>query len=175
MAPTSYRGPLVTDVRKGEPREPSVERAVGVRDQPTVTTILGRSQATEFGIAPDDSIHHLVDRMNALRAGALVVVDATATMVGIVTERDVIRGLRRWGLDLFNRPVAEIMTRDVVTCSPRDGVDEVARRMTKGSFRHMPVMDHGRAVGLLSVLDVLKERLSEVEYENMKMKESLVG
>ena len=99
------------------------------------------------------------------RIGALVVTGAGRRIVGIISERDIVRVLDEKGPAVLAAPVAEIMTRKVVTCTQNDTIAEIMERMTAGKFRHVPVVEQGRLVGIISIGDVVKARLDELEHE----------
>ena len=90
------------------------------------------------------------------RIGALVVLDAGGRLVGIVSERDIVRAMAESGSAVLQLPVAQVMTRNVSTCDVNDSISSVMDRMTKGKFRHMPVLDNDRLAGMISIGDVLK-------------------
>ncbi|WP_299561279.1 CBS domain-containing protein [uncultured Mycolicibacterium sp.] len=100
--------------------------------------------------------------------GAMVVIGPEG-VVGMVSERDVVRKLHEHGPDLLTRPVSEIMTALVFTCSPDDAVDDLAAVMTNNRVRHVPVMERGRLVGIVSIGDVVKTRMEELEAEQQQL------
>src|SRR5690606_38409185 len=97
--------------------------------------------------------------------GALVVVEDRDRIVGILSERDIVRAIARDGVEILDEPVATIMTRSVVTCVDGDAINQVMSVMTRGRFRHLPVVESGRLSGIVSIGDVVKERIEEVERE----------
>ncbi len=121
----------------------------------------GREVAT---IAPTATVTEALDRLAAAGVGALVVA-AGEVPEGIVSERDIVRRLARDGAAVLERPVSTIMTPDVVTCSPDDTVGELMARMTERRIRHLPVLDEGRLAGIVSIGDVVKVRVRELEEE----------
>src|SRR5712675_1935110 len=90
-------------------------------------------------------------------------------LVGIVSERDVVRKLHELGADILRRPVSEIMTTLVATCTPSDSVDSLSALMTKNRVRHVPVMDNGRLAGIVSIGDVVKTRMEQLELEQEQL------
>jgi CBS domain-containing protein len=96
------------------------------------------------------------------RIGALVVLDAGGHLVGILSERDIVRAMTESGNAVLRLPVAQVMTRNVSTCDVNDSISSVMDRMTKGRFRHMPVLDKGRLAGLVSIGDVLKRHIETI-------------
>jgi CBS domain-containing protein len=135
-----------------------------------VATILkqkGRSVAT---IAPAATLQEVTRRLAQRRIGALVVVGARGQIEGIISERDIIRALSETGADCLSRPVAETMTRQVVTCQETDTLDEMMAMMTQGRFRHVPVVTDGDLVGVISIGDVVKHHVAEIEMEATAMR-----
>ncbi|HEY6860531.1 MAG TPA: CBS domain-containing protein [Pseudolabrys sp.] len=96
------------------------------------------------------------------RIGALVVLDAGGRLVGILSERDIVRAMAESGNAVLRLPVAQVMTRNVSTCDVNDSISSVMDRMTKGRFRHMPVLDKDRLIGLVSIGDVLKRHIETI-------------
>ena len=136
----------------------------------TVAEILsmkGREVAT---IAPERTISDAVDELAKRRIGALVVVEGRDRVVGILSERDIVRALAKRGGDLLADKVGSIMTREVVTCGESETINRVMGRMTRGRFRHLPVVEGGRLAGIVSIGDVVKARIEEVEHEAEEMR-----
>lgn len=107
--------------------------------------------------------------------GAMVVIGNSSGLVGIVSERDVVRRLQQYGPDLLRRPVGEIMTAVAVTCRPDDPVDDLAALMTNNRVRHVPVLDGGRLVGIVSIGDVVKNRMEELQSERQQLQAYITG
>jgi CBS domain-containing protein len=99
------------------------------------------------------------------RIGALVVTGPGHRIVGIISERDIVRALDAKGTAVLDVPIAEVMTRKVVTCSHSETIAEIMERMTAGKFRHVPVVEQGRLAGIVSIGDVVKARLEDLERE----------
>ena len=106
--------------------------------------------------------------LSARNIGAMVVVSPDG-LLGIVSERDVVRALHELGAELLGRPVSEIMTTLVATCSPEDSVDSLSALMTTNRVRHVPVMVGGRLAGIVSIGDVVKTRMEELEREQQQL------
>jgi CBS domain-containing protein len=119
-------------------------------------------------VDPGISVSGLIDALAEHNVGAMVVIDNEA-VVGIVSERDIVRQLRERGADLLNARVAEIMTTAVVTCGPGDSVDSLAATMTERRIRHMPVVADGRLIGIVSIGDVVKSRIGELENDRQQL------
>lgn len=132
-----------------------------------------RSKADEgvVTIAPDATIAEAAALLSARRIGSLVVSTDTRHVQGILSERDIVRELARSGSGCLIGKVSSLMTRAVIGCKRGDKADEVLEKMTEGRFRHMPVMDGDEMVGLISIGDVVKARLSELAME----KDALTG
>lgn len=126
-------------------------------------------------IQPAASIRDAVATLGTKRFGALVVSPGDGTVTGILSERDIVGGLARDGIGCLEKPVTDFMTPKVVTCALHETTHSVMERMTSGRFRHMPVMENGKMVGLLSIGDVVKARIAEMEEENSQMTAMLHG
>jgi CBS domain-containing protein len=126
---------------------------------------VGRDVATTTPAATVSELLALLARYNV---GALPVVDG-GELVGIVSERDVVRQLHERGRDLFDATVADLMTSDVVTCSPRDRAADLARVMTDRRIRHLPVCDDRGLVGIVSIGDLVKARIDQLENEREQL------
>ena len=122
-------------------------------------------------IAPEATVSEVLDKLAEYGVGALVVSSDGAALQGIVSERDVVRALAAGGSAAFETDVASIMTRDVETCGLSDGVSMLMARMTAGRFRHLPVIDDARLVGIISIGDVVKHRVGELETEAKQLLE----
>ena len=103
--------------------------------------------------------------------GALVVTGADRRIVGIVSERDIVQELAAHGPASLELPLTDVMTRRVMTCSPSDTISSVMERMTQGKFRHLPVVEQGRLAGIVSIGDVVKYRLEEMEREQSALRD----
>jgi CBS domain-containing protein len=109
------------------------------------------------------------------KIGAVVVTDQGGGLCGIVSERDVARGLAEHGAQLLEMKVGAIMTREVVTCSPDDGIERLMSEMTEGRFRHLPVVSGEKLIGIISIGDVVKHRLHELEREAHQLHDYIAG
>ena len=101
--------------------------------------------------------------------GAMVVVGPDGVVVGIVSERDIVRHLNSDGPELLRMPVTDIMSSVVISCGPGDAVDDLAAMMTHNRIRHVPVLDNGRLAGIVSIGDVVKNRLEELQSESQQL------
>ncbi|MBB5754412.1 CBS domain-containing protein [Prosthecomicrobium pneumaticum] len=135
-----------------------------------VAKILAHKGRDVFTTGTEMSVADAVRLLGAHRIGALVVVDAARRILGILSERDIVRTLAASGAAALDQPVRAVMTEKVVTCSENDTINEVMARMTKGRFRHLPVVENDLLVGLVSIGDVVKARIEAVEREADEMR-----
>jgi CBS domain-containing protein len=140
----------------------------------TVNDILLHKGNQVVTIDPAATVAAAVQTLSKHRIGALPVVDGDGRIVGIISERDIVRVLAGTGPAVLNAPVAEVMTRKVVTCDRHDTIADIMEHMTIGKFRHVPVVERGRLTGLVSIGDVVKARLSQLEYEHGAMREYIL-
>ena len=122
-------------------------------------------------IEPTASLAAAAKLLSQHRIGAVLIRGAGGRIAGILSERDIVRALSEHGADALARPVGQVMTRDVTTCGEDDTVASIMERMTAGKFRHMPVIAEGELVGLISIGDVVKHRVGEVESESEAMRD----
>lgn len=115
-------------------------------------------------------IEDVVAKLGEHKIGAIVVVENVDEIVGIVSERDVVRAIAERGADVLSEPVGTIMTSEVMTCEDSETIDDVMARMTVGRFRHLPVEKNGRLTGIISIGDVVKTRIEEIEREAEEMR-----
>jgi len=137
----------------------------------TVKSILsskGRDVAT---IEPTASLDAAITLLAQRRIGALVVLGPERRVIGILSERDIVRGLAEQGPAVLTAPIAQVMTRKVSTCSEYDTVSDIMEQMTAGKFRHVPVVDQERLIGIISIGDVVKHRLGEMERESEALRD----
>lgn len=131
-----------------------------------VMQILTRKGTNDVSsIPPSASLADAAKRLCELKVGCLVVRDGAGPMVGILSERDIVRTLGVQGPECLKQRVESVMTRSVVTCNSEDSADDVLGRMTTGRFRHMPVLDGESLTGLISIGDVVKARIDALEQD----------
>jgi CBS domain-containing protein len=118
---------------------------------------------------PETTVTELLAALAEHNIGAMVVVATDGTVVGIVSERDVVRRLNSQGAALLGRPVSEIMTVEVFTCDPDDSVDSLTVLMTERRIRHVPVVSSGRLAGIVSIGDVVKSRIKKLEEDQEQL------
>jgi CBS domain-containing protein len=136
-----------------------------------VTAILRQKGRAVTTAGPSATLLEVANKLAAKRIGAIVVVDPRGEVCGIVSERDIIRALATDGAGCLTRPVAETMTKQVVTCQETDTLDELMAMMTARRFRHLPVVTDGALVGIVSIGDVVKHHVAEVEMEATAMRD----
>jgi CBS domain-containing protein len=140
-----------------------------------VDQILRSKGATVVTIRPDATVADLVLGLRDAKIGAMVVSDDGWHVDGIVSERDVVRGLADHGPEVLHLPVSDVMTRDVATCSPHDSVKAVMAEMTLRRVRHLPVVLDGTLRGIVSIGDVVKNRLDEMETETGVLRDAYIS
>ncbi|MFW2587449.1 CBS domain-containing protein [Sagittula sp. SSi028] len=130
---------------------------------------------TVFTVAPGTKVADAVAILAEKRIGTVVVSTDGTKAEGILSERDVVRVLSSEGAVCMDRPVDDFMTSKLVTCGLSDQADAVLSQMTEGRFRHMPVIENGQMVGLITLGDVVKARLSELAMENSALEGMIMG
>jgi len=122
-------------------------------------------------IEPTANLAAAAKSLSAHRIGAVLIRGAGGRLAGILSERDIVRALSEHGADALALPVGQVMTREVTTCGEDDSVASIMERMTAGKFRHLPVIANGQLVGLISIGDVVKQRVEEIESESEAMRD----
>jgi CBS domain-containing protein len=135
-----------------------------------IADVLRTKGAAVATITPETSVTGLLNELAMNNIGAMVVV-STDGVVGIVSERDVVRKLHEHGVELLRLPVSAIMTTMVATCSPTDTVDHLTALMTTKRVRHIPVVENERLVGIVSIGDIVKQRMEELENEQRALQD----
>ena len=141
----------------------------------TVAAILANKGRSAVMTTASASVAEAIAVLAKHEIGALVVVDGADDIVGIVSERDCVRARASGNADVLQGAVGAIMTRSVVTCRDADSIDEVMKRMTQGRFRHVPVVVNGRLAGIVSIGDVVKARIEQVEREAADLRSYIVS
>jgi CBS domain-containing protein len=126
-------------------------------------------------IRPDSTISMAASLLKLKKIGALVVSEDGTDVAGILSERDIVRGLVDSGRDLMDTPVSDLMTRTVKTCHLGSDLNEIMVEMTRSRIRHLPVVDEGQLRGIISIGDVVKNRLDELETETSVLRDYIVG
>lgn len=141
-----------------------------------VRKILGTKEtAGVLTIPPSMTVAEAAAELSSRKIGCLIVSTDGKTAVGILSERDIVRELGRRGVSCLNDPVSDLMTKALVTCGPDETADDVLGKMTQGRFRHMPVLENGEMLGLISIGDVVKARLSELAMEKDALQGMIMG
>ncbi|WP_422384513.1 CBS domain-containing protein [Roseibium album] len=174
MAPSSYQAPMRGDTKEKRTVSQSVDTNLGSSTS-TVAKILEKKGSNVYSVLPGDTVKTAVEVLKDKRIGALLVTDENGEMIGILSERDIVRKLAETPGQTLPQQVDGLMTRNVKTCAPSDPLVTVLQMMSEGRFRHLPVMDRGKLCGMITIGDVVNFRLTELEYEALKMKQMIVG
>jgi CBS domain-containing protein len=137
----------------------------------TVKAILDGKGSDVATIAPAADLASAVKLLAQHRIGALVVVGPEREVAGIVSERDIIRVLAERGVAVLDQSVGQVMTRNVVTCTSAETMSRIMELMTAGKFRHLPVVEDARLIGIISIGDVVKRRLQQIESESAALRD----
>jgi CBS domain-containing protein len=135
----------------------------------TISIILASKGREVVTIAPSASLASAVGLLVEKCIGAVLILGADRRVVGILSERDVVRALAERGAGALEEPVSQTMTRKVSTCNENESVFNIMERMTEGRSRHVPVVDQGQLVGIVSIGDVVKHRLHQMERDSATM------
>ena len=130
-----------------------------------VASILRTKGSSVATAPPEATIADIAAKLKQEKIGALVVSDDGVKVLGIISERDIVRGLADHGLDLLEKRADDLMTSEVLTCTPNDTTGDLMAVMTKQRIRHIPVTEDGGLCGIISIGDVVKDRLDEIERE----------
>ena len=139
-----------------------------------VSDILSQKGNSVFSVRSATSVAEIARQLTELRVGSVLVLTADNRLAGIVSERDLVRALARHGAKAMELEAGSVMTTDVKTCDPDDSIDHVMEVMTRGRFRHLPVVRHGELLGIVSIGDVVKARLEETQHETEALKAYIV-
>jgi CBS domain-containing protein len=136
----------------------------------TVRSILNTKGHQIVSVEPDAKLAATIKLLAEKKIGAVLVMNQSR-LEGILSERDIVRALGERGAGVLEAPVSDVMTRKVVTCKETDTVAELMEMMTSGKFRHLPVTDNGKVVGLISIGDIVKRRVQEYESEQEALRD----
>jgi len=139
-----------------------------------VSIILADKGREVVTIEPNASLADAVHLLATKRIGAALILGADRRIAGIISERDIVRVLAERGAAALDEPVSLTMTRKVETCNESESVANIMERMTAGKFRHMPVVDQGRLVGVVSIGDIVKHRVQEMEHDSVAMRDYIL-
>jgi CBS domain-containing protein len=136
-----------------------------------VKTILAVKGSDIVGIEPNADLSAAARLLSQHRIGAIVIRGAGGRIAGILSERDIVRALAEHGSNALSLQVAKVMTRNVTTCGEEDSIASLMEKMTAGKFRHVPVVSGTELVGLVSIGDVVKQRVGEIEKESEQLRD----
>lgn len=131
----------------------------------TVRAILKGKGAAVVTAVPGETLHRIAQLIAEYKIGAVLIIDKEGRPVGILSERDIVNALAAFGAAALGLSAAETMTRALVTCKPTDTADEILTVMTHSRVRHLPVMDDGQMIGIISIGDVVKRKLDDAAAE----------
>jgi CBS domain-containing protein len=141
----------------------------------TVSIILAGKGRDVASIEPNATLSAAIGLLAEKRIGALLILGADHRVVGILSERDIVRALGERGAEVLGEPVSRSMTRNVSTCTEKETISSIMERMTEGKFRHMPVVEQGRLAGIISIGDVVKHRVREMEQDSAAMHDYILS
>ena len=141
----------------------------------TVAHILQSKGSDVISVSPKAAIMEVADVLAKNKIGAVLVMETGGKVAGIISERDVVRALAQKGDKLAGAKVSDFMTRELITCQPDATIDQIMSLMTDGRVRHLPVLENGKLCGMISIGDIVKRRIAEVEFEAEEMKRYIAG
>ena len=136
-----------------------------------VKTILAAKGGDVISIEPTADLSAAAKLLSKHRIGAVVICGAGGRLAGILSERDIVRAVAEHGASALALPVGQVMTRNVITCGENDSISDLMERMTERKFRHMPVLKAERLIGVISIGDVVKSRVQEIETDAAAMRD----
>jgi CBS domain-containing protein len=137
----------------------------------TVSHILKSKGADVISVKPDNVLSAVIDVLSSRKIGAVLVLHGDGMVAGVLSERDVVRAVAKHGAGALDMPVSDFMTSEVVSAGPGDSIGRVMEKMTHGRFRHLPILDGGRLVGIISIGDVVKMRIDQAEHEAQALRD----
>jgi len=140
-----------------------------------VEQILKTKGGQVVSAVPGDSLEKIAATLDQHRIGVVVILDETQSLAGILSERDLVRAFAKAGAKTGELTASEFMTTKLFTCEPSDSVNQIMNVMTENRIRHLPVIHDGELRGLISIGDVVKERIAEIEFEAEEMKRFIAG
>jgi CBS domain-containing protein len=139
-----------------------------------VSDILKRKGTEVVSIHATEPVMSAVEKLTANRIGALVVMDANERVAGILSERDIVRGLSEHGAGMLSRPISDFMSTRLHVCQPSDDLKKIMSHMTDYRIRHLPVVEEEQLCGIISIGDVVKHRMDEVQTETMVLRDIVI-
>lgn len=173
--PESYRPHLRKDDEHAHSTSQSVTTNIVNPNLAKVSDLLADKDNVNYSIRPQQTLHEAVELLREHRIGALLVTDAAGALVGILSERDIVRKLAETPGKTLPHKVEQVMTRNVETCTADEALVTVLRRMSTGQFRHMPVVDDATVIGIVTILDAVQYRMKQLELEALQIKQLIVG
>jgi CBS domain-containing protein len=140
-----------------------------------VTQILKQKGRDVLTIQPHHALQHAAEQLGQRRVGAVVVADAAGRVLGILSERDIVRAVGVRGGEALADPVSKHMTANPITVGEEADIDELMRAMTEGRFRHLPIVESGRLVGIVSIGDVVKYHVDALHHERDSLREYIAS
>lgn len=174
QAPTSYAGPRANEQKPRTDFSQTTSTNMAQK-KGTVADLLAKKGTSIYSVRPDDIMLDAVNILKEKRIGALLVTSATGELEGILSERDITRKLSETPGQVLQQKVSALMTHKVQVCTPDSDLISTLRTMTDGRFRHMPVMQDGKLLGMVTIGDVVHYRLNELEHEAVQLKQMIVG
>ena len=141
----------------------------------TIRMILAEKGREIVSIEPAATLQSAATLLAEKRIGAVLILGADHRIIGILSERDIVRAIGERGVAALDEPVSQTMTRKVSTCTEGETLVSIMERMTEGKFRHVPVVDQGRLAGIVSIGDVVKHRLEQIEHEYQAMRDYIAS
>jgi len=136
-----------------------------------VSQLLKSKGSQVYTVSKETAIIEISSLLASKRIGAAVVIDEKGSVVGIISERDIVCGLSKYGAEVLDLPAEALMTKNVITRDTGSHIDELMRDMSNSRIRHLPIVDEGRLVGLISIGDVVKNRVEELKAEGDMLRE----
>ncbi len=140
-----------------------------------ISSILKRKGTEVVSVSPGDAVLAVARVLTERGIGAALVRDAAGALLGIISERDIVRGMANQGQGTTQLPAERLMTRDLITITPQTRVGEAMELMTRRRIRHLPVLENGQLLGLVSIGDLVKARIDEAEHEAAELKAYVVS
>ena len=145
------------------------------KDGMTVSALLmGKGRFVPI-ISSDVTVSDVIDKLEIDKAGALLVTDENLTILGIITERDIARGLKTYGRNVVDKPAHELMSRNFRTCDANEDVERVLRLMDEHQVQYVPITKNGTLYGIINMLDLVKYRLAQIDAEAKALKAYVAG
>ena len=175
MTPTSYQGPRADGEQDATMSQDTSLAFDGVQSKTEVAQLLAEKGSDVFAVTNTLSLASVVTELSARAIGNMPVINIKGELVGVISERDIVRAVAEGSETALEQPVSSHMTRAPRTCRSSDRVADVMKIMSEGRFRHMPVVDDGALVGVISIRDIVTNRVQELEYEALRIKQLVVG